>query len=146
MYLAHCCTLFLLSYLLMTRGPSMTVIHLPKQIGYVKETDDEEFLPLAFCSGTASIMQLCQQLKLAFCLCGVNCGLILLHSDLFSMLASRKNMIRSLGLSSASLPRPQPLLLHGTGALADQTKGSKKVPRECVENTCSFLEHYLFCT
>lgn len=44
MRLAHCRTLFLLSHLVMTRGSfSITVIHLPKWIGYVNEIDDEEF-------------------------------------------------------------------------------------------------------
>lgn len=148
MRLAHCRTLFLLSHLVMTRGSfSITVIHLPKWIGYVKEIDDEKFFPPAFCFGTASIVQLCQQLKVVagFCLCWVNCGLILLHSDLFSVSAPRKTWSAA-GFILLSLLRPQPLLLAGTGALTNQTKGSKKVPWECVEKYLLFPEHYLFCT
>lgn len=80
-------------HLIMTRRRvSMIVLPLPQWIGYVKEIDEESFSPWAFCFGTASITQLSLQLTVVagFCLCWVNCGLVLLHSDLFSRSAPTK--------------------------------------------------------
>lgn len=79
-----------------------------------------------------------------FCLCWVNCGSLLLHSDLFSMLAPKK--ICCWVYHPLTVPQPQPWLLPGMGALANQTEGSKKVPWECVEKYLLFPERYLFCT
>lgn len=70
----------------------MTALCWPTWIGYDEEMDEEEFFPPALGCGAANVMQLYQQLKVVagFCLCWVNCGSILLHSDLFSMLAPKK--------------------------------------------------------
>ena len=86
-------------------------------------------------------MQLCQQLKVVagFCLCWVNCGLILLHSHLFNVSAPRKAWSAAGFIFHSLYHGPSLCSPLARGPQLIKQRGVKRSPENAWKNTCSFL-------